>query len=84
MMGARLGGAITTGGVPVDPVVFRANIAYVMQDDSLLPFETPRECLHFSACPLAEIHFASEKEVFDVSWREPGHDVGLRAGGKGD
>ncbi|CAJ1354546.1 unnamed protein product [Effrenium voratum] len=48
--GMSLTGAITTGGVPVDPVVFRANIAYVMQDDSLLPFETPRECLHFSAC----------------------------------
>eukprot|EP00439_Symbiodinium_sp_Y106_P004971 s1653_g1.t1 len=48
--GMSLSGQITTGGVPVDPVSFRSNIAYVMQDDSLLPFETPRECLYFSAC----------------------------------
>ncbi|CAE7034882.1 st [Symbiodinium natans] len=48
--GMSLSGQITTAGSPVDPISFRSNIAYVMQDDSLLPFETPRECLHFSAC----------------------------------
>eukprot|EP00913_Durusdinium_trenchii_P022782 g21387.t2 len=35
--------------VVVDPVSFRGNIAYVMQDDALLPYETPREYFHFSA-----------------------------------
>ena len=28
---------------------FRENIAYVMQDDALLPTATPREALEFSA-----------------------------------
>ena len=44
-----LSGRITTGGALLDPVSFRGNIAYVMQDDALLPYETPRECFHFSA-----------------------------------
>ncbi|CAK9027630.1 unnamed protein product [Durusdinium trenchii] len=44
-----LTGQITTNGVVVDPVSFRGNIAYVMQDDALLPYETPREYFHFSA-----------------------------------
>ncbi|CAJ1459430.1 unnamed protein product [Effrenium voratum] len=48
--GRSLVGQMTTSGDPVDPVSFRANIAYVMQDDALLPFETPAECLRFSAC----------------------------------
>jgi len=48
--GMSLSGQISTAGAPVDPVDFRSNIAYVMQDDALLPFETPRECLLFSAC----------------------------------
>ncbi|CAE8676936.1 unnamed protein product, partial [Polarella glacialis] len=42
-------GTISSFGRAVDPAVFRRNIAYVMQEDSLLPFETPRECLRFSA-----------------------------------
>mmetsp|Transcript_105347 Transcript_105347/g.187284 ORF Transcript_105347/g.187284 Transcript_105347/m.187284 type:complete len:662 (-) Transcript_105347:55-2040(-) len=45
-----LSGQISTGGAAVDPVNFRSNIAYVMQEDALLSFETPRECLAFSAC----------------------------------
>ena len=40
---------VTVGGAKVDPVAFRKNIAYVMQDDSLLPTATPREALLFSA-----------------------------------
>lgn len=43
-------GEITTSGKRIDPLQFRSNIAYVMQEDALLPFETPRECLSFSAC----------------------------------
>ncbi|CAE8621696.1 unnamed protein product [Polarella glacialis] len=45
----ELSGTITASGRAVDPVSFRSNIAYVMQEDSLLAFETPRECLTFSA-----------------------------------
>ena len=37
------------GGKPIDPVAFRKNIAYVMQDDALVPTATPREALRFSA-----------------------------------
>jgi ABC-type multidrug transport system ATPase subunit/ABC-type multidrug transport system permease subunit len=42
-------GVITSSGLVVNPVDFRGNIAYVMQDDSLMGTETPRECLAFSA-----------------------------------
>jgi ABC-type multidrug transport system ATPase subunit len=37
------------GGKEINPIQFRKNIAYVMQDDSLLPTTTPREALRFSA-----------------------------------
>lgn len=33
----------------MDPVAFRRNVAYVMQDDALCPTATPREALAFSA-----------------------------------
>jgi ABC-type multidrug transport system ATPase subunit len=42
-------GVITSSGLVVNPVDFRGNVAYVMQDDSLMGTETPRECLAFSA-----------------------------------
>eukprot|EP01038_Epipyxis_sp_PR26KG_P005004 gene5004-6989_t len=42
-------GLITVGGKEINPVAFRKNIAYVMQDDALLPTATPREALKFSA-----------------------------------
>jgi len=60
-----LTGEITTAGSHVDPVSFRGNIAYVMQDDALLPFETPRECFRFSASMrLAQSISAVEREAF--------------------
>ena len=42
-------GNVFVGGRKINPVKFRENIAYVMQDDSLLPTATPREALEFSA-----------------------------------
>lgn len=40
---------VTIGGARIDPVQFRQNVAYVMQDDALVPTATPREALDFSA-----------------------------------
>ena len=42
-------GDIFVAGRKINPVTFRENIAYVMQDDSLLATSTPREALQFSA-----------------------------------
>lgn len=42
-------GKISVGGKLINPVAFRKNIAYVMQDDALLATATPREALRFSA-----------------------------------
>lgn len=42
-------GKVTACGAQIDPVSFRGNVAYVMQDDALLGTETPRECLTFSS-----------------------------------
>ncbi len=40
---------ISVGGKVINPVAYRKNIAYVMQDDALLATATPREALLFSA-----------------------------------
>ncbi|GMI21589.1 hypothetical protein TrCOL_g7401 [Triparma columacea] len=42
-------GAVSVDGQLIDPVDYRKNIAYVMQDDCLLKTATPREALTFSA-----------------------------------
>lgn len=47
--GITVEGKITVGGKDIDPVAFRRNIAYVMQDDALMATATPREALRFSA-----------------------------------
>jgi ABC-type multidrug transport system ATPase subunit len=47
--GIDVSGDVTVDGVPVDPVAYRRNIAYVMQDDALMATTTPREALRFSA-----------------------------------
>ena len=44
-----ISGTMRVGGKAVDPVSNRKNVAYVMQDTSLLPTVTPREALAFSA-----------------------------------
>lgn len=60
-----LTGEIRTAGSLIDPVSFRGNIAYVMQDDALLPFETPREYFRFSASMrLASNISRSQREDF--------------------
>jgi ABC-type multidrug transport system ATPase subunit/ABC-type multidrug transport system permease subunit len=47
--GIAISGRVTVGGKEINPVSFRKNIAYVMQDDSLMATATPRESLRFSA-----------------------------------
>lgn len=44
-----INGNICVNGKQIDPATFRRNIAYVMQDDALMPTATPREALRFSA-----------------------------------
>ena len=45
----HLRGHVAVDGQPVNPIKFRKNMAYVMQDDALMATETPRECLQMSA-----------------------------------
>eukprot|EP00607_Mallomonas_marina_P009057 CAMPEP_0182417344 /NCGR_PEP_ID=MMETSP1167-20130531/1787_1 /TAXON_ID=2988 /ORGANISM="Mallomonas Sp, Strain CCMP3275" /LENGTH=513 /DNA_ID=CAMNT_0024590819 /DNA_START=288 /DNA_END=1826 /DNA_ORIENTATION=- len=47
--GISVSGEVSVGGKIIDPVTFRKNIAYVMQDDAITPTATPREALRFSA-----------------------------------
>lgn len=45
----RVTGDISVGGAKIDPTEFKGNLAYVMQQDALVPTATPREALGFSA-----------------------------------
>lgn len=47
--GIVVAGTVTVANRKINPVEFRQRIAYVMQDDALLPTATPREALEFSA-----------------------------------
>jgi len=47
--GIHITGHVEVAGKKINPVNFRENIAYVMQEDSLLATSTPREALEFSA-----------------------------------
>jgi len=47
----------------VDPVAFRRNVAYVMQDDALVATATPREALGFSAALRLPDTSASERDA---------------------
>jgi ABC-type multidrug transport system ATPase subunit len=48
-MGISVSGTVTVAGKKINPVQFRQQIAYVMQDDALMPTATVREALEFSA-----------------------------------
>jgi len=45
----RVSAKMEVDGVPTNPVAFRKHVAYVMQDDNLMPTATPREAIRFSA-----------------------------------
>jgi ABC-type multidrug transport system ATPase subunit len=47
--GVKITGTVKVGGTKVNPVEYRTQIAYVMQDDALMATTTPREALRFSA-----------------------------------
>ena len=47
--GISISGNVSVAGQYINPVKFRSNIAYVMQDDALMATSTPREALRFSA-----------------------------------
>jgi ABC-type lipoprotein export system ATPase subunit len=66
--GISIEGKVEVGGKVINPVAFRKNIAYVMQDDALMATATPREALTFSATmrlpstvPLQKINELVEK-----------------------
>ena len=42
-------GNVSVGNRVINPVAFRKNVAYVMQEDALFATATPREALLFSA-----------------------------------
>eukprot|EP00981_Chlorochromonas_danica_P009823 scaffold2831_cov249-Ochromonas_danica.AAC.24 len=54
-------GQIKVDGQTINPVAFRRNIAYVMQDDALIPTATPREALLFSAIMRLPASHSKEK-----------------------
>eukprot|EP00941_MAST-03F_sp_MAST-3F-sp1_P002942 g2942.t1 len=67
----RVSGSIAFDGVVVDPTKFRKNIAYVMQEDAVTPFSTPRETFHFSAAlRLGNISKESRTKKVDELIRE--------------
>ena len=53
-------GEVYVGSRQIDPVTNRKNIAYVMQDDSLMATATPREALRFSATLRLSSKFSKE------------------------
>lgn len=62
----KISGEVTVGGTSINPVDFRQNIAYVMQDDAILATMTPREALRFSAKLRTEISKADDEIDKDV------------------
>lgn len=73
----KISGTVTVGGKKIDPVAFRKNIAYVMQDDSLLATATPREALFFSASMRLPSHYTKKQlnDLVDSTLTDLGLDV---------
>lgn len=65
----KVSGKIEVGDVVINPVEFRRNIAYVMQDDALMATATPREAIKFSACLRLDSQFSDaeiDELVYDI------------------
>lgn len=60
--GINISGSVYVGGKPINPVQFRRNIAYVMQEDALMATQTPEEVLRFSAS-LRLPHGTTKEEI---------------------
>lgn len=56
------------GGLLINPVTYRKNIAYVMQDDFLMATATPREALTFSAKLRLPEHFTAQQITDKVNF----------------
>jgi ABC-type multidrug transport system ATPase subunit len=66
---------VKIGGKEINPVKYRRNIAYVMQDDALMPTATPREALTFSAT--LRLPSTVKKEDIDRTVDKVLNDLGL-------
>ena len=47
--GTEIKGEIKVNGIKINPLTYRKNVAYVMQEDTLYPTSTPREAIEMSA-----------------------------------
>ncbi len=59
--GIHIEGKVEVGEKVINPVAYRKNIAYVMQDDALMATATPREALAFSATMRLPSSFTSKQ-----------------------
>jgi len=72
----KVSGKITVNGKVIDPVAFRENVAYVMQDDALMATATPREALRFSA--VLRLPPGTSSETIDSLVEHTLDDLGLQ------
>lgn len=71
--GIEINGVVKVDGVEIDPVAYRRNIAYVMQDDALMATTTPREALRFSAALRRnDVTLAEINELVDATLKALG------------
>lgn len=65
--GISITGKVKVGQTLINPVDFRQNIAYVMQDDALMGTATPREALRFSAALRLDDSYSAEAIELSVN-----------------
>lgn len=70
-------GVVKIGDTQINPVAFRKNIAYVMQDDALMATATPREALQFSAKLRLPIDMGSSPDMINTLVEKTLEDLGL-------